>query len=391
MTAIVQLPPDQVAALRFEDVRLYLASRHWQLDPDASAPGAGVYRFASEAAAEVLLPLRRDWSDYSRRMAEAIQTIAAVEQRPASEVLHDLAMPPGDVLRLRIRSPEAALGMLPLEEGLHLLQGGRDLVLAAACSAHQPRAYYPRQSNTRAVEFLSRCLVGQTEQGSYVATIIAPIPPMLTPSPGEVEGPDDPAGEPYERRVTLYLMQGLQTIQSAIESGRAEDILHGIRRGVSANLCEALAVMTPVHPRASLEVSMSWSRTRPRVPEHVPASVTFAQGEFAVIREAGRRLRQSAAARRERVEGTVIGLRAEPAHLFDQFEGRVTLRALIDGRPTRVRFVLDQADYARACDAHRDRRRVAVTGVLRRDARANGFELSQPQAFQVLADATATG
>jgi hypothetical protein len=117
-------------------------SRHWEFDAEASSPGVGVYRFPAESDAEVLLPLQRDWADYAQRMADAILTIAAVEQRPPGEVLHDLSTPPGDVLRLLVQAPDALLGTLSLEEGVHLFQGGRDMLLAAACSAHQTQAYY---------------------------------------------------------------------------------------------------------------------------------------------------------------------------------------------------------------------------------------------------------
>jgi hypothetical protein len=62
----------------------------------------------------------------------------------------------------------------------------------------------------------------------------------------------------------------------------------------------------------------------------------------------------------------------------------VVVRALVEGRAARVRFVLGPEDYARACDAHRDRRRVAVTGVVRREPPSRVFELVEPQQFQVI-------
>jgi hypothetical protein len=49
-----------------------------------------------------------------------------------------------------------------------------------------------------------------------------------------------------------------------------------------------------------------------------------------------------------------------------------------------VRFELSQEDYARACDAHRDHRFVAVTGILQRDPKAKMFDLVHPQGFQIL-------
>jgi hypothetical protein len=57
-----------------------------------------------------------------------------------------------------------------------------------------------------------------------------------------------------------------------------------------------------------------------------------------------------------KVDGPVISLQAEPAQLYEAFQGRVTIRALIAGRAARVRFVLPEADFSRACEALRDHR-----------------------------------
>jgi hypothetical protein len=86
-----KLPRDQVAALRAEDLQLYLDSRGWQPGADASTGLATVCRLPAEPDAEVLVPRRRDISDYVLRMADAAQMLAAVEQRSIWEVLADLA------------------------------------------------------------------------------------------------------------------------------------------------------------------------------------------------------------------------------------------------------------------------------------------------------------
>jgi hypothetical protein len=233
------------------------------------------------------------------------------------------------------------------------------------------------------LEIVRGCRPGQTEPTSYVATILAPVPPDLTPSLFRDLDPDfQLAMEPYQRRVMLLLMPALNVIRGAIDKGQPQEIL----AVVSANLCEALASMTPTSTQGSLELSVSWSRTRPHIPANWPQRVSFAHGQFALIREAGRLLRETPEPRRERIDGPIVSLHAE-SNLFAPFEGRVIVRAEVEGRPTRVRFVLGQPDYARACDAHRDQRRVAVTGLLHRDAAAKMFELLQPQKFQVVSAA----
>ncbi len=291
---------------------------------------------------------------------------------------------PADVWRLRLRSPETASGTVGMEDGLHLIQGGRDLLLAAACSAHQQQAYFSRESFAPAVEFLRGCRLANTDSGAFVARIITPVPPALSSAPFPDNGEEDiPTNEPYERRVTLCLMAALKAIESAVAEGRPEKILYGVPQGVSANLCEALATMTPANPQASLELSISWSRARPCVPQQIPDRVAFSQGQFVIIREAGRRLREGHEPRRERIPGSIITLHAKPSQSLSPFEGNVVVWAEFEGHANCVRFVLPRADYARACDAHRDGQRISVTGVLQWDPQARMFELLQARDFQV--------
>src|SRR5207253_123349 len=153
--------------------------RGWVADPSGSSSAATLFRHPDLGDAEVLLPLRRDLGDYTLRMADVIQALAVVEGRPHFEVLNELSGPPSDVLRLRVSAPDATLGNLPLDEGLQLLRGGRDMLLSAACSVIRPQAFHPEMSLKQPNDFIKRCRLGQTERGSFVATIITPVPPSL--------------------------------------------------------------------------------------------------------------------------------------------------------------------------------------------------------------------
>ena len=221
MIEILNLPSDQLAALRAEDVQLYLVSHGWKRDDASSNPQGNVYRYPTIRDAEALLPGRRNLADYVERMADVVQMLAAVEERKASQVLADLSSPPADVLRLQVTAPDATLGTLPLEEGIRLIQGARSMLLAAACSARQAAAFFPRQAYKEAVEFLQACHLGQTERGSFVAKIIAPVPPEISKQRTLFDADDDAfiASEPFARQSTVRLMTALGHIRGAIDSG----------------------------------------------------------------------------------------------------------------------------------------------------------------------------
>lgn len=380
MSASLQLPSDQLGALRAEDVQLYLASHSWKRDESASTKLGNIYRYPSLPDAEAVVPARRDLADYVERMGDLVQMLAAVEERKVWQVLSDLSSPPADVMRLQVSAPDATLGTLPLDEGIRLIEGARSLLLAAACSARQTAAFYPRQAYKEALEFLKQCQLGQTERGSFVAKIMAPVPPQISKQNTLFE-PDDGAflaSEPFSRQSTVRLMKALRHIRGAIDSGNYDQILEGVEVGVSANLCEAVASMQPEGDQSQLRIAMTWSSSRPRLPAAVENVVGFSQTAFEIIRESGRKLREQVSGTRKRVEGRVINLKAD-ATLLDEFEGTVVLRADVGGVLTRVQVLLNAADYKKACDAHRDGQTVAVTGLLQREAKL--YHLLQPQNF----------
>ena len=93
-------------------------------------------------------------------MADLVQALAVVEKRSLFEVLNELSGPPSDVLRLRVAAPDATLGNLPLDEGLRLLRGGRDMLLSAACSTIRPQAFHPEMSQSQPNDFIKNCRLG---------------------------------------------------------------------------------------------------------------------------------------------------------------------------------------------------------------------------------------
>jgi len=384
MSLTLKLPRDQVEALRPRDVQLYLVGRGWVADTAESSPDATLFRHPNMGDVEVLLPLRRDLGDYTLRMTEVIQALAAVERRPLFQVLNELSGPPSDVLRLRVSTPDATLGNLPLDEGLRLLRGGRDMLLSAACSEVRPQAFHPEMSLKQPNDFIKQCRLGQTERGSFVATIITPVPPSLRQAPLPGDEAFEETLEPFARRVTTRLMGSLEIVGDAVRTARLDPILGGVEEGVSANLCDAMVAMRPGGDQSRLDVTMNWSRSRNRIPDGVPMVVTFAQPDFAIIEEAGRRLRERARPRHEQFVGKVHALQSDIPSLFDDLIGKIIIRTTVGGQSARVKVVLNRDDYRRACDAHRDEKRVAVTGIIHHDIKIRVYELSEPRDFQVL-------
>ncbi len=383
MNASSRLPKDLLLSLRPGDVQLYLSSRGWKSELYGTEGNALLFLHPSFPEVDLLLPLKRNLGDYANRMADLVIALATIEQRPVQEILNDLSGPTGDVFRLRVAGSVSALGNLPLDEAIKLLDGARQLLWSSAFSVIRPEALHPQRTNKQVASFLKGCRFGQTERGSFVATILAPVPPEIQPPVAGLDTGGFELEQPFPRRVTTRLMSSLGLVSQAIQDGEAGRLLDAVPQGISANLCDALVTMKPSGDESCLDIQVTWTRARPQLPADVPRTVSFPQEQFAVIEEVGRQLRTRVTAGPEPYRGKVLGVKKALRPLIPEVAGWMVMAADVGGASVRVKVDLRADEFALACDALRDDWLVEVTGTIRHDVKAREYVLSDPSDFRV--------
>lgn len=352
------------------NVSAYLAANGWRHEQARNADVAVTSStWTKDGDLEVSLPLRPDYLDYRRRMAEVIDTLRRAEERPKTEILADVSTSGFDVMRVRVASAEASEGTLPFDEAAQIVGRARDMMLAAACSTVQPRIYYPSRKPREANEYLRRLRFGQTERGSFVFSILSPVAPRL--SSGQMQLVVD---EPFDRRVVEKLLSGISGVRDAAALAATNNDVSSFEqaaeRGVSANLCEALAGLTGYEElEHDVEIGFSWALTRPRANETQLLTRAYAS----IIREAAAVLKAKAPEEDFLAAGSVITLnRAEGAQI-----GQVVMTVLLDGQARKVAFELESDDYRLAYEAHGEREPISVVGTLVKEGRL--YRLREPR------------
>ncbi len=335
-------------------LRAYAEAEGWvQLEPF----GAHSHVYLNKSlGAELIIPATSALGDYAATVSELIDRFARAEDRDQLQVFRDLSVADRDVIR--VRSPEADdVGSVRIEAGVELFIHARELVLSAACSAWSPRASYRAGRVRQADDYMDRVRLGQTEHGSFVVTMLAPVPPQLD-RPRDL-WPNE-ADEPYERRVTRTLAGGLDAAADSVEKhlgGAGFAVFqNAVGRGVSSNLCEATAGLIPQGD--GLEVSVTWARTRPAAVARWSRTFTRSEGE--VLREVARVIQERQSRPDEQIEGLIVKLTRDG----EAFDGRVTMKAVVDGRLRSVQAELQPSDYEVAIEAHRQRRPISALGTL---------------------------
>ncbi|MCP4657691.1 MAG: hypothetical protein GY856_19975 [bacterium] len=363
-----------LAALRPLDIAAYLRSRGWR-EKEHSTGRFAIWTLAKNGhELEAFLPLDDTFRDYRQRIVDLLRTLEQAEDRSQLEVLVDVTTIAADLVRIRTQSSGTEDGVIGLEAGLELVRHAREMMLAAACAALEPRSRYPSRKPDRAMEYLESLALGQTERGSYVLTIISPVPPALGAGPPT----DDPDVEPFERCVTRTLAQAAAAARAAAEesvtSGEMAPFERAVEHGVSANLCDALAGLHAAGHGERLELGISWARAR-HVPRDVPSVVRLTRDATQVFKEASRIFRKTAPEESFELSGYVIGLKRDEG----RETGTVTVSALVEKSVRKVRLELVGVAYERAIEAHRTERRVRCEGELVRSGQ--GFALRDPRGF----------
>jgi hypothetical protein len=355
-----------------DDLVHYLVSHDWSEGPRTGRFGVTYNRQIEGSDFELLIPLTREIGDFSERISEILHTLEIVEKRSQIQILSDLTSVRADVVR--IRRPDATDGTIPLEDGVSLINAALDMVLAAACATVTPRGYYPGKKPTAATDYLRKTRLGQSERGSYVMTVISPVPPRTNQD--LVPGLNDPFERQVTRMLSTALSATIQASETALRRGNVESFRESVNQGVSANLLDGiLGLMGP--NRQSVGVSLTWSPEHPVVDEPQPTIII--EPDFVqVIEEASRVLKKSAQLPPVELMGVVIGLR-RPEGVE---QGRTTLIAFVDGKPRTVNVELGTHDYDVAITAHQTHHPVMCEGELVRLGRATiltnmtGFRLA---------------
>ena len=247
-----------------------------------------------------------------------------------------------------------------LDGGVEMVSQAREMLLAAACAAKAPQRVYRAGAKREAAEYMKQVRLGQTEHGSFVVTLMAPVPPMLQTMLDDFWPNFD--DEPYERQVTRQLVLALEASRDAAERAHSGDGEGAFERavdvGVSANLCDAVARL--IEQSNGLEVSVSWAKTRP-MPE-TRNSIQFSESDAGTFKEAARTF----LAKEPELDATLFGSVHKLTRDKHEADGQVTFKVDMDGKIKSVGSVLDQNNYSVATRAHEARNPVILNGDLER-------------------------
>ncbi|HRF81106.1 MAG TPA: hypothetical protein PL070_13590 [Flavobacteriales bacterium] len=365
------------------DTLEYLRDRDWILQDEVPDRYAVFTKRVNGDEFEVQLPMSPALRDLERRVRELLETLHAEEERPMDQIVEDLSLPNMDIVRTRIGIDSQYDGTLPMEDGTNAFREVRNLFLAAACSAVEPRAFYTKRKFQRAMDYVRGARLGQTQRGSYVITVYSPVQVQVPPvsQPTLDLDMEDVVRVPFGRRTVSILNEALLLANDGIATmakGRPYDIDALVQHGVSANLCEAVTALNVYGGGTGLEVSTTWSRA-------LKASSKI-QHTHRFSSDAGTWLSKLAANVKKKSDTWEEVLVRGAVRMLDSDKpkkhGKIKIIGTVEDQNATVEVSLDGSIYQEAINAHKAERQVELTGDLKKKGKV--WQLSKPRDFKVV-------
>ena len=329
------------------------------------------------------LPTSNEFIDARERVADAINLLAASERTSPYSIIQKIRSVNRDIIHLRMLiSSDAAPS---LESAYYIIQGLRHLIMYSACMEKEPRRYF-EQPLSVGTQQVRRCLFGHTFHGSFGYTIETPIP--TPPQLHDHHGRSSQARIPVERKVVERITRGFLNIQTAVHKQDPDEISNNYERGLNANMCTALLDMSRGMHGMEMEYSVVWSPRYELSPDLIKIEpIRLEENAYRYLEEATSLIRDT-------ISRPVQNALIEEDELTSFIRGpiiKLSSIAKADRTITvswgvsSVQISLNQEDYQKACDAHRDGLSISVSGKLKMNGKKSWILLN-PTDFKINLD-----
>lgn len=363
------------AGVTIQQVESYLASKAWFMDGGINSV-ASLWHRKGSTDAEVVLPLHPQIRDFQKRFSEALASLAEFEGRSTSEIVNDVIRLSSNLITVRVIGADTADGTIPINDGVLLFTKAKDLLYAAALSMYSKRKQFSGQPPKDAKGYVDSLLLGQTEVGSYVVNVIAPLPAprIAKAAPG---APEVPVAE----AVTLNLVHGLEAIAKATtefaDSRSLKVFDAAVESGVSSNMCDALVGFSGSERKRDFEIRISGAAGPMFAGE--TKVFNFDADTVAAIQKASDYYKGDYTLENRQIWGFVKKLDRPKANEI----GTLTVDAVVDGVERSVKIELGPDEYHQGVLAHDTKAIVECSGDIHIKSRR--ARLANPTGFRIIA------
>lgn len=358
-------------------LEMYLLSTGW-IENGSISDKAKVWHRPEEKNfdLEILQPINEGLKDYSQRLYEAIRNLSEYENRTPLKVISDLKNFDSDIVKIRVIGPDVDGGAIPIDDGVLLFEKAKELLVSSTLSTFKKKRFFSGSWPALVKDFMNTLRFGQTERGSYIVNVIAPVSHF-----SEKELPE--ADCSITRSISNNLARSLGATMVALENyKKTNDLVSfegAISCGVSANLCDAIIGMSGALMSRDVEISIELGASE-KDSQEIIRTHRFTSGHIPMLSTASEYYKGNFVIKNYEASGLVIRMDHEPTEDF----GVIRVTSSVNGTDKNISIQLNLDDYWEAVKAHKPRLPVVCQGDLHVTSRS--AILADPRNFRVIHD-----
>jgi hypothetical protein len=358
-------------------LEMYLLSTGW-IENGSISDKAKVWHRPEEKHfdLEILQPVNEGLKDYSQRLYEAIHNLSEYENRSPIKVINDLKNFDSDIVKIRVISPDVDGGDIPIDDGVLLFEKAKELLVSSTLSTFKKKRFFSGSWPAIVKEFMNTLRFGQTERGSYIVNVIAPVSHF-----SEKEFPE--ADCSITRSISNNLARSLGATMIALEKyEKTNDLISfegAVSSGVSANLCDAIIGMSGASKSRDVEISIELAVSE-KDSQEILRKHRFTSSHIPMLSTASEYYKGNFVIENYEASGLVIRMDHEPAEDY----GVIRVTSTVNGTDKNISIQLSLDDYWEAVKAHKPRLPVVCQGDLHVTPRS-AF-LADPRNFRIIND-----
>ena len=184
---------------------------------------------------------------------------------------------------------------------------------------------------------------------------------------------------PFGRKTLLRILRGLKNVEDSIQEGSSEPIVNNYREGLNANMCGTLADIVRIGLGNDLKFSANLEPIFP-IPEDIRTDTSLRPSSEGYLREAEDILKGEISKEKRELSGYVFQLRRKQ---WEEGEKGIIKMFTVneEGKLLPVKIKLDDEPYRLAIDAHKNEKKIRITGILEKVG--STWQLTEPECLEI--------
>jgi hypothetical protein len=319
---------------------------------------------------ELIVPEYNNIKYFYTTIEEILNGLSDFYGKTHSQIIDDFNNSIHDKVKYSIKSQTTKNGLIPLNEGIRLLDSTKEMLASTFMAVNKKKKNYIGQRYESVNNILEAVELGQTEEGSFVINIFIPkdyYEDKNIPLPLFEE-------QSYTRKALDIMESATKELLSKIEEYQEYENIEMfneiVEKGVSSNFCHAISEISS-NGKNDVLINIEYNDGIDKKTE--VREISISKEFIPIINKVVDFFRSDMIEEDQLLSGYVTMLHQEE----DAVEGEITLATWIEGKRRKVRMELNANDYIIAVNAHRDRQQVVCRGTLSiQDRIARLFDIS---------------